>query len=312
MNYTKTKSLCSHYVENAEKIKTTGVKVSAPGPVDLGKVRFKAKALVAEDNIINQKLIKRTLEDLGIEVDIANNGLEAFEKRKNGDYDIIFMDIQMPIMDGVEATHEILDYEEDYGVEHVPIVALTAHALKGDRERYLAEGLDEYITKPLVKSEVVGVLKKFLSDKIVVDGRGEAKKEAKPAKSEAKAAPAKAREAGEHRPVLICKKSLLESKLLGKIVESLGVEHKIASSFGECMKLAQSGGYEAIFIDKEIEGFDPDAVARLKESGVKVVLFVESESDEDKRIADVVRPNYFDRNVIEEIFERIEIKGEVV
>ena len=127
--------------------------------------QFDAKVLVTEDNIINQKLIKRVLEDHGITVELANNGLEAFEKRRNNDYDLLFMDIQMPVMDGIEATHEILDFEEDEEVPHVPIVALTANALKGDRERFLAEGMDEYITKPIETAELLYVLNKFLSDK---------------------------------------------------------------------------------------------------------------------------------------------------
>ncbi len=132
-----------------------------------GEAKFKAKVLVAEDNIINQKLIKRTLEDLGLEVGLASNGLEAFQKRKDGDYDLIFMDIQMPFLDGVEATKEILAWEKEFGKKHVPIVALTANALKGDRERFLAEGLDEYTTKPLVRDEIVAILNHFLADHIV-------------------------------------------------------------------------------------------------------------------------------------------------
>jgi len=127
--------------------------------------QFDAKILVTEDNIINQKLIKRVLEDHGITVELANNGLEAFEQRRNNSYDLIFMDIQMPVMDGIEATHEILDFEEDEKVAHIPIVALTANALKGDRERFLAEGMDEYITKPIETTELLYILNKFLSDK---------------------------------------------------------------------------------------------------------------------------------------------------
>ena len=129
--------------------------------------RFDASVLVAEDNVINQKLIRRTLEDIGLEVTLASNGLEAFEKRKNNQFDLIFMDIQMPVLDGIEATQEILDYEEDYDQHHVPIIALTANALKGDRERFLAAGMDEYTTKPLVRSEIISLLNNFLSHKIV-------------------------------------------------------------------------------------------------------------------------------------------------
>ncbi len=134
---------------------------------DAATSKFKAKALVAEDNIINQKLIRRTLEDLGLEITVANNGLEAFEKRKNGDYDVIFMDIQMPVLDGIEATQEILDYEEDFEVPHVPIIALTANALKGDRERFMDAGMDEYTTKPLVRAELTSLLNHFLAHKII-------------------------------------------------------------------------------------------------------------------------------------------------
>ena len=126
---------------------------------------FDANVLVAEDNIINQKLIRHILEETGLTVDIANNGLEAFEKRRNNDFDLIFMDIQMPVMDGLEATSEILDYESDEEVKHVPIVALTANALKGDKERFLEAGMDEYISKPLETSELMAVLNKYLTKK---------------------------------------------------------------------------------------------------------------------------------------------------
>lgn len=134
------------------------------------KMRFDANVLIAEDNVINQKLITRILSDYGLKADVANNGLEAFEKRRNNhSYDLIFMDIQMPVMDGVEATKEILEYEEDDGTPHIPIVALTANALKGDRERFLSEGMDEYITKPIESTELLYILNKFLHHKIITN-----------------------------------------------------------------------------------------------------------------------------------------------
>ncbi len=123
----------------------------------------KIKALTVEDNLINQKLIEKTLKNLGLEVDIANNGEEAVNKYKINKYDIVFMDISMPVMDGIEATHEILAYEKANNVEHTPIVALTANALPGDREAFLEEGLDEYISKPLKKEDIVRILKLFLN-----------------------------------------------------------------------------------------------------------------------------------------------------
>ena len=107
------------------------------------------QALVAEDNPINQKLIKVVLEKLGVSVTLAHHGKEALILRQKNKYDIIFMDIQMPIMNGMEATREILKYEEENNLEHIPIVALTANALTGDKEKYIEAGMDNYLSKPL-------------------------------------------------------------------------------------------------------------------------------------------------------------------
>ncbi|MCK9371776.1 MAG: ATP-binding protein [Sulfuricurvum sp.] len=165
LNSSKIRTTLESY--EAEAFSNRKQKATRRKKFDEKNSRFAASALVAEDNIINQKLIRRTLEDLGFEITIANNGLEAFEKRKNGNYDIIFMDIQMPVLDGIEATQEILDFEEDYDQHHIPIIALTANALKGDRERFMAAGMDEYTTKPLVRSEIISLLNNFLAHKII-------------------------------------------------------------------------------------------------------------------------------------------------
>ena len=191
MNATKIRSILeTHDAEDFSQTKTKTIQKRKYDETS----RFDAKALVAEDNLINQKLIKRTLEDIGFDVSLANNGLEAFEKRKNNQFDVIFMDIQMPVLDGVEATQEILEYEEDFNVEHTPIIALTANALKGDRERFMGAGMDEYTTKPLVRSEIISLLNHFIGHKII-DAKAivdEPVKEA-PKKVEAPAKPAPAK-----------------------------------------------------------------------------------------------------------------------
>ena len=105
--------------------------------------------LVAEDNMINQKLIKVVLEKLGLKVTLASDGQQAFEAFSTDLYDMVFMDIQMPVMGGIESTHKILAYEKEHTLKHVPIIALTANALPGDKEKYMAEGMDDYATKPL-------------------------------------------------------------------------------------------------------------------------------------------------------------------
>ena len=123
-------------------------------------------ALVAEDNNINQKLIKHVLDGLGIAVTLANNGEEALELRQANEYDIIFMDIQMPVMGGIESTQAILEYESKEDKKHVPIVALTANALSGDREKYINAGMDNYLSKPIELEQLSLLLEELFPNNI--------------------------------------------------------------------------------------------------------------------------------------------------
>jgi signal transduction histidine kinase/CheY-like chemotaxis protein len=118
-------------------------------------------ALVADDNNVNRKLIKIMLEKLGLHVTLTVDGSESFEAYKNGQYDIIFMDIQMPVCDGVEATHKILEYEKEKKIKHIPIIALTANASAGDKEKYLSEGMDDYLTKPIEVEKLKELIEKY-------------------------------------------------------------------------------------------------------------------------------------------------------
>ncbi len=104
--------------------------------------------LLAEDNIVNQKLALGILEKLGHRVTVANNGKEALEKLELRSFDLVLMDVQMPEMDGLAATRE-LRRREAHTESHIPVVAMTAHAMKGDRERCLASGMDDYLGKPI-------------------------------------------------------------------------------------------------------------------------------------------------------------------
>ncbi len=113
--------------------------------------------LLAEDNPVNQDVAKDMLEQIGHQVDIANNGVEALEMIQNRQYDIVLMDIHMPKMDGIEASHKIRKLEMKLGV-HTPIIALTANAMSGDRERFIAEGMDGYLSKPFTKLALAKVL----------------------------------------------------------------------------------------------------------------------------------------------------------
>jgi two-component system sensor histidine kinase/response regulator len=107
--------------------------------------------LLAEDNVVNQRLGTRLLEKMGHRVTLAANGAEAIHWHAGAPFDLILMDVQMPEMNGFEATGQIREREKRTG-NHVPIIALTAHAIQGDRDRCLAAGMDDYLSKPLSAS----------------------------------------------------------------------------------------------------------------------------------------------------------------
>jgi len=291
---TKLKAILSRTAEASPELTEKALQTQA--------THFDAKVLVTEDNIINQKLIKRVLEDHGITVDLANNGLEAFEKRRNNDYDLLFMDIQMPVMDGIEATHEILDYEEDEEVPHVPIVALTANALKGDRERFLSEGMDEYITKPIETAELLYVLNKFLSDKAKLVTQNEtAQEEEKTLPTESKThtiepititeTPAKKEEISEQetaeedivsldevllgtsddkKKILVAKKFLLERRVLTKVIENLGYDYDIVEDMSLLEEKLASGKYDILFADSSL------VTDELREKAGEIAIITDS------------------------------------
>jgi CheY-like chemotaxis protein len=120
------------------------------------------RILVAEDNPVNQRLITRLLEKRGHRVVLAPDGKQAVQALDQEPFDLVFMDVQMPEMDGLEATGVIRQKEMASG-EHQPIIALTAHAMKGDEERFLAGGMDGYLAKPIRPQELDKVLDKYSS-----------------------------------------------------------------------------------------------------------------------------------------------------
>jgi signal transduction histidine kinase/CheY-like chemotaxis protein len=120
--------------------------------------RHPLRILLAEDNMVNQKVATKLLSKLGYRADVAGNGVEAIEALERQTYDVIFMDIQMPEMDGDEATQKI---RAKWTQDRQPyIVAMTAHALEGDREKYLANGMDDYVSKPVNINALVAALEK--------------------------------------------------------------------------------------------------------------------------------------------------------
>jgi PAS domain S-box-containing protein len=140
--------------------------VAAPRMITRHSVREELRAgcriLLAEDNKVNQMVAQKILERLGYSAKIAENGLKAAEACKTAAYDLVFMDIQMPVMDGFAAARRIRQNEKTAGRQPVPIIAMTANAMKGDREKCLKGGMDDYISKPVTVEGIGKMLDKWL------------------------------------------------------------------------------------------------------------------------------------------------------
>ncbi|MGB0720209.1 MAG: response regulator, partial [Bdellovibrionales bacterium] len=143
----------SNYVKGAE-----GASLSGDGRCEFPE----AKVLAVEDIALNMILIKKVLSQFGVQTDTAENGAVAYDKMKQNLYDVVFMDCHMPKMDGFEATRKIREFEHDNDKSPQKIVALTADAMVGDREKCLAAGMDDYVNKPFKKSEILTMLQKWV------------------------------------------------------------------------------------------------------------------------------------------------------
>jgi CheY-like chemotaxis protein len=125
-------------------------------------IKRRLRILLAEDNIVNQKLALKMLEKRGHHVTIVSNGLDALDALEKKRFDLVLMDVQMPKMGGLEATKRVRESEIEK--EHIPIIAMTAHAMKGDREMCLSAGMDDYVSKPIKADELFSVIERVAGE----------------------------------------------------------------------------------------------------------------------------------------------------
>ncbi|HEY7493651.1 MAG TPA: response regulator, partial [Candidatus Tectomicrobia bacterium] len=140
---------------------------SEPAPLitrhSLREKRRCLRILLAEDNVVNQMVAVRMLENQGHTVVTVSNGHAVLEALAQPGFDLVLMDVQMPDLDGLEATAIIREQEQHDGT-HIPIIAMTAHAMQGDRERCLAAGMDDYISKPMRATDLYATIERLLQD----------------------------------------------------------------------------------------------------------------------------------------------------
>lgn len=121
----------------------------------------KKRVLVAEDNLINQKVIRIILDRVGCEYEIAQDGIEALNQYQSGTFDLILMDCQMPNLDGIQAAQKIREFETSKNIPRCSIIAMTANAMKGDKERCLSAGMDDFLAKPFKSQQLTAIIEQW-------------------------------------------------------------------------------------------------------------------------------------------------------
>jgi len=191
------------------------------------------KILVAEDNLINQKLIISILKTLNVDVTIANNGLEALELYKQHKYQLIFMDIQMPIMSGIESTIKIVEYEKRNQLPHTPIIALTANNKQSDIKKYIESGMDAHLEKPIKIDKLKGIIDKYILTSSI-----------------------------SSKNILLYKETEVAGKIYSAILKNLGYNVDICHSEKEFKEQVTNEKYQFILFDTKLS----DSVEDISET----------------------------------------------
>lgn len=210
-----------HHDENAES--------------DTWLPKLKGRILLAEDNLVNQEVAMAMLQKIGVSTKVAANGLDAVTLLDDHSFDVVLMDCQMPIMDGFEATQRIRERERALGLPKLPIVALTANAIVGDKEMCLARGMDDYLSKPFTAEQLHKLLSRWLPQRELHDSNNEEAAELPGIKIDVKVLA----QLKSLRPGLLARVIELYISTSPKLLEEM--EHAIAASdAGEMYKIAHS------------------------------------------------------------------------
>ena len=247
-------------------------------------------ALIIEDNPINQKMIQHTLKNLGISSECTNNGKEGLNQyiKNHNSYNVVFMDIQMPIMNGIEATKKILEYEVTNHLSHTPIIAVTANALKGDRERFMGLGMDEYVSKPIDLEKFITALKVFFSE------NGELKMILKK---------------NRKKDILLYKQTSTEAKIISAILKKLDYSVDVVENIEELKKVIDIHSYKCVLLDRvHSDDTHSNVTQQIKSKNIPSLLFTDADSlsmPSDKEDYTFVTDKVTDYSIIKEKVDKM-------
>jgi len=228
-----------------------------------------ARILLAEDNIINQKVAQGILNQLGFKCDVVANGEEAVQALEMIDYDLVLMDCQMPDMNGFEAAAMIRSPDSEVCNHDVPIIAMTANAMKGDREKCLASGMNDYLSKPVKNSELAEMLDKWLAG---VQPREEPTDDEITHYLLSKQQAAVVSSAvSRNARILLAEDNVINQKVAQGILNQLGFKCDIVANGEEAVQALETTGYDLLLMDcqmPEMDGFEATVMIRSQDSKV--------------------------------------------
>ena len=219
--------------------------VSGTDTVSLKGESNKLSILLAEDNPTNRKVVARILEKLGYRIDTVVNGLEAVKALETTSYDLVLMDVQMPEMDGLEATRAIRDSNSDVRNHEIPIIAMTAYAMKGDDQKCLRAGMDGYMSKPIKPEKLARVIKEHTSNNI---------SEKRSATDEAQVPDTEARRQKAH--ILLVEDNTASQQIAKRSLEKHEYQVDTVTTGLEAMHALESNPYNLVLMDVQMPEMD--------------------------------------------------------
>ena len=261
--------------------------VSAPAPrlrPPSSKLLRSAKVLLVEDDEVNREVVSEVLQRFGLQVEAAVNGQEACDKVDAARFDLVLMDIQMPVMDGIEATRRIRAMPGRGGL---PILAMTANVLADDRRRYDEVGMNDLLPKPVHLTQIRSTLRRWLPGSGQPEAAG-ATAAPGAATQEARPAPRAGARAGPlaDRKLLLVEDDPINRELLSEVLASFGARVDVATNGGEACRLASSTSHDLILMDLNMPGMGGlEATRRLRRLGNRTLILAMSASalEEDRR-----------------------------